>query len=235
MADSLSAVKANSESVRRKLRERSRYEVANNSYARGAINTIADYKVGAGPTLQLTYRGDSEPNDSLMGLRQAAQRVEWLWASWAYSRRLTQKLWTASVALDQDGEAFALLQTNERANRHSPVSLDLRLYECDRFADPSGGWEQDDSGVRLGPDGQPSEYSILRAHPGDDAMLAGQQSDWLPASQVIHCFRRERPGQLRGIPRTTPALPLFAQLRRYILATITAADTASDFATIIYQ
>ena len=52
---------------------------------------------------------------------------------------------------------------------------------------------------------------------------------------MIHCFRRERPGQLRGIPRTTPALPLFAQLRRYILATITAAETAADFAGILYS
>ncbi|MCA9134282.1 MAG: phage portal protein, partial [Planctomycetales bacterium] len=36
------------------------------------------------------------------------------------------------------------------------------------------------------------------------------------------------------IPKTTPALPLFAQLRRFTLATITAAETAADFAAILY-
>jgi capsid protein len=38
---------------------------------------------------------------------------------------------------------------------------------------------------------------------------------------------------LRGIPRTTPALPLFSQLRRFTLATLTAAETAADFAAIM--
>jgi len=87
MADSLSAVKANSESVRRKLRERSRYEVANNSYARGSIDTIASYTIGRGPTLQLTYRGDSANDDP--DIRKAGQTVEWLFSNWAYAKRFT--------------------------------------------------------------------------------------------------------------------------------------------------
>ncbi|MFN3297550.1 phage portal protein, partial [Caldimonas sp.] len=37
-----------------------------------------------------------------------------------------------------------------------------------------------------------------------------------------------------GIPDITPALPLFAQLRRFTLAVIAAAETAADFAGILY-
>jgi hypothetical protein len=59
-ADSLSAVSANSSAIRRTLRNRSRYEVANNCYARGILNTVAAYTVGIGPTLQLTYRGEQQ-------------------------------------------------------------------------------------------------------------------------------------------------------------------------------
>jgi capsid protein len=44
----------------------------------------------------------------------------------------------------------------------------------------------------------------------------------------------ERPGQSRGIPELTPALPLFAQLRRYRLAVLGAAETAADFALALY-
>jgi capsid protein len=58
--------------------------------------------------------------------------------------------------------------------------------------------------------------------------------DPVPASAVIHYFRAERPGQRRGIPEITPALPLFAQLRRYTLAVIAAAETAADFAAVLY-
>ena len=50
-----------------------------------------------------------------------------------------------------------------------------------------------------------------------------QAYDRVPAAAVIHYFRTDRPGQRRGIPEITPALPLFAQLRRYTLAVIAAA------------
>ncbi|MEX0653677.1 MAG: hypothetical protein WD151_06095, partial [Phycisphaeraceae bacterium] len=46
MADSLSADSAASADVRRKLRERSRYEVANNSYAKGIVLTLANDCIG---------------------------------------------------------------------------------------------------------------------------------------------------------------------------------------------
>jgi hypothetical protein len=58
--------------------------------------------------------------------------------------------------------------------------------------------------------------------------------DTFQAASVVHYFRPDRPGQLRGIPDITPALPLFAQLRRYTLATIAAAETAANFAAVIY-
>jgi hypothetical protein len=51
---------------------------------------------------------------------------------------------------------------------------------------------------------------------------------------VLHWFRCDRPGQARGVPDILPALPLFAQLRRFTLAVIAAAETAADFAGILY-
>lgn len=230
-ADSLSSVSANSSQVRRTLRNRSRYEVANNCYARGILNTIAAYMVGQGPTLQLTYRGEGEQSETL---RAAAQRVELLWSTWAYARRLNQKLSTATLALDQDGEAFAEF-TNARPAMMTPVQLDVRLYEADWYDDPVGDWSGIDSGVRIDGSGDPVAYSKLRAHPGDADGIEDLTADWISADRVLHLFRRERSGQLRGIPRTTPALPLFAQLRRFTLATITAAETAADFAAILYS
>ena len=52
-ADDLSANAAHSAEVRRVLRRRSRYEIANNSIAKGIVATKADYIVGTGPTLQV--------------------------------------------------------------------------------------------------------------------------------------------------------------------------------------
>ncbi|MCA9130292.1 MAG: phage portal protein, partial [Planctomycetales bacterium] len=58
-ADGLSATAANSPDVRRTLRNRSRYEVANNSYARGITLTLANDVVGTGPRLQMLTADDA--------------------------------------------------------------------------------------------------------------------------------------------------------------------------------
>jgi len=75
---------------------------------------------------------------------------------------------------------------------------------------------------------------VLKAHPGDVLTRYPLDYDRVPASSVIHYFRADRPSQHRGIPEITPALPLFAQLRRYTLAVIAAAETAADFAAVLF-
>ena len=88
-------------------------------------------------------------------------------------------------------------------------------------------------GIELDEHGSPMFYHVLRQHPGDIGFVLGEY-DRIPAHQVMHYFRVDRPGQCRGIPEITPALPLFAQLRRYTLAVIAAAETAADFAAVLY-
>src|SRR5512141_3151415 len=58
-ADGLSANAAARPEVRRTLRNRARYEVANNSYARGIVLTLANDVIGTGPRLQMLL-GDGE-------------------------------------------------------------------------------------------------------------------------------------------------------------------------------
>jgi hypothetical protein len=91
----------------------------------------------------------------------------------------------------------------------------------------------DIDGIMLDAWGNPQTYTVLRQHPGD--LVAWKtQYDLVPAEAVVHWFRSDRPGQHRGVPEITPALPLFAQLRRYTLAVIAAAETAADFAAVLF-
>jgi capsid protein len=55
----------------------------------------------------------------------------------------------------------------------------------------------------------------------------------VPARQVLHWFECDRPGQMRGIPKITASLPLFSQLRRFTLATLTAAEFAAMLAGVM--
>ncbi len=227
-ADSFSAVSANSASVRKKLRERSRYEVANSSYLRGIVDSLANFSIGQGPSLNLSYRGDETEE-----LRQAAAAVERSWADWSYARKLAPKLLTMHKALTTDGESFAVTTTG-RVGWQTPVSLDVRLYEADHFDTVAmgGSWLADDAGLRIDANGEPTEYAFTSTHPGDQLGVTFE-NEWLSADQVLHLFRADRPGQLRGIPATTPSLPLAALLRRYTLATVAAAEVASSISAVL--
>ena len=223
-ADGLSADAAASPEVRRLLRNRARYEVANNTYAKGIVKTLADDAIGTGPRLQL-----------LTAAPDANRIVEQQFMAWAKAIDLAGKLRTMRVALAADGEAFGVLTNNPALE--SPVKLDLRLVEADQVTSPSVvlllDESQESDGIVFDDHGNPLAYSLLKHHPGGRGGT-GLQADKIPAKSMIHLFRMERPGQTRGVPELTPALPLFAQLRRYTLAVLTAAETAADFAGVLY-
>lgn len=224
MADGLSARTANSLGIRSILRQRSRYECSNNSYAAGMLLTLANDMVGTGPRLQL---------DLGRGRQKACRRIEQEFAAWCRAVKLPQKLRTMRISRARDGEVFAVLTNNPALA--TPVKLDFKLVEADQVTSPQLS-EADPlriDGIRFDEHGNPTAYEILPYHPGD--MIA--EPNWQPeehaAANVIHWFRVDRPGQLRGVPEITPALPLFAQLRRYTLAVIAAAETAADLAAVL--
>jgi capsid protein len=115
------------------------------------------------------------------------------------------------------------------------VQLDLRLIEADRVTAPDLKTDGSIDGITFDSAGNPTTYCVLTEHPGDDMV-----APWLgqfhrfPAASVIHYFRTDRPGQSRGIPDITPALPLFAHLRRYTLAVIAAAEIAALPGGVLY-
>jgi len=222
-ADNLSADSAASPEVRKTLRNRARYEVANNSYARGIVLTLANDTVGTGPRLQM-LTGDDDAN----------RAIEGQFSSWAAATCLAEKLRTMRMARAQDGEAFAILATNPKIDH--AIQLDLRLIEADQIASPLSSFlkANEIDGVVLDRHGNPVSYRVLNSHPGDSSADFSLTTRTVPAWSMVHLYREERPGQHRGIPEIAPALPLFAQLRRFTLAVLTAAESAADFAGILY-
>jgi len=74
---------------------------------------------------------------------------------------------------------------------------------------------------------------VLNYHPGSNYRINTLEFQRVPAGQMIHWFRAQRPGQHRGVSEVAPALKLFAQLRRYTEAVCAAAETAADFAAFV--
>ncbi len=225
-ADHLSADAAMGADVRRVLRSRARYEVANNSYAKGIVLTLANYVVGTGPRLQM-LTDDSEAN----------RLIEQEFARWAKAVGLAHKLRTMRIAQCESGECFGLLTSNPRIA--APVQLDLRLIEADQVSTPFGVLPPEEravDGIVFDGFGNPIAYYVLRRHPGDQRAWRAGPDDYnlMPVESVVHLFRAERPAQSRGIPEVTSSLSLFATLRRYTLAVLGAAEQAALPSGVIY-
>lgn len=220
-ADALAAMAALSPFVRATLRNRARYEVANNSYASGIVRTLANDTIGTGPTVRF-----------LTGVRAADQGLERLYRQWSNEISFAPKLRTMRKSKATDGEAFGVFKNNYRLR--SPIKLDLQVYESDQFEAKPGAAElvTQSGGIVLDDFGNPATYTLLKHHPG--STLGGSlEAEMIRASNVVHWFDAERPGQYRGVSELTPAIPLFAQLRRYTLAVIAAAETVADIAAFM--
>jgi lambda family phage portal protein len=225
-ADNLSANAEHTTGVRRTLRNRARYECMNNAYAGGLVQTLSHDLVGTGPRLSLDL-GD--------GAEDLATSVEVAFAQWATRVNLADTLRILHESRIRDGEGFAIL-TNGAPGGPGDVSLDVKPVEADQIEspllDPFDPLMVD--GIRFDAHGKPVEYHVLQQHPADNRGLR----TWgaylkVPAGTMLHWFRPSRPGQARGVPEITAVLPLFAQLRRYTLAVLTAAETAAMIAGVM--
>lgn len=228
-ADRLAAVSEITPQIRDTLRRRSRYECRNNCYAKGLVTTLAGDIVGTGPRLQL-LTADPDLNTF----------VESEWRQWSDVVGLPDKLRILEETRRRDGECFALFRRNSTAEQMGFPSLDLRLLEADQIAHPWGRYSfmqnpQGDDGVVCDPQsGDVTGYKVLRVHPGDQRPLKDRWvADDVAASEVIHWYRADRPGQLRGIPEFSPALTLFAYLRRLNLASVAAAEIAASLTGVL--
>jgi lambda family phage portal protein len=174
------------------LRARSRDLVRNNAWANRAVRAITTRVIGTG------IRARLPPGE-------VAQTWGW---------------WAGSPACDAEGrnnfygiQARAMrsvIESGEILVRKVLTSeprmpLRLQLLEPD-FLDETKdgpvpgsdhyqvqGIEFDGRGVRVG-------YWIFRNHPGDRYARDNWKSDFVPASDILHVFRDERPGQVRGLP-----------------------------------
>ena len=221
-ADALDADSANSPAVRETLRNNSRYEDGSNGYYCGILRSYCDVLVGVGPSLRM-----------LTGNRDFNQLVERSFNAWATAIQLNRKLWCMAHARVQDGEAFAILQTNPGIN--NDVQLDVRLIEAEQCHTPTiapmtAGYID---GIKFDEYDNIEWYDVLPYHPGSNQWNAfTMEAISVPPRQMLHWFRLERPGAHRGVPDLKSTFNVGASSRRFREATVAASETAADLAAI---
>jgi len=219
--------------------ERSRSLYRNNAIGRAAINTHLYNSVGRGFTLNANIDADA------LGWT-AEQKSAWEtiternWKRYAESTEcdvegiMTWHEMTGLVALTRliDGEAFAVLKSLPR--RHHIYSLRAKLVDTSTVTNPLGFtasnylWRD---GVRLDINGRPVGYNFRNPDMTDYEIPAFGFSSG--RRNVLHVFRREFPGQSRGLPFLSAVMRELRKIEEYTKAELESAVVAAMFTAFI--
>lgn len=210
------------------LRERSRDLRRNNPYAHKIVETITNNVIGKGIIT------DVKP-----------ATIDKFWKEWAYS-----------TSCDYDGIhdlkglqrliMGAVVESGEVLIRKRYVSgmtypLQYQVLESD-FLDssflksPAKAGNYVIQGIEFDPDGKRVGYHLYETHPGSyDRINSTLKSNFVPASEIIHLFRQERPGQVRGVPWMAAAMLRLKDLDDYEDAQLMKQKVAACFTAFVHD
>lgn len=78
-------------------------------------------------------------------------------------------------------------------------------------------------------------YWLFREHPGEFAYYRTPESSFVPAADVAHVFRCERPGMVAGVPWGAPTLLLARQLGDWRFATMLRLQAANSLVAFVTE
>lgn len=209
-----------------RLRDAARHLVRNNGHAESAIGTIVDDTVG-------------------WGILPSARHEAW-------------RRWTESTDIDADGRCdlagieHTVMRTvvesgeclvRRRFRRPSDglaLPLQLQVLEPD-YIDTGKHWPLANGGkiirgVEFNPIGRRVAYWLFPEHPGSiitsTVTMRFGLSVRVPASEILHVYRPQRPGQVRGVPWFAPVLIRFNDFDEFADATLMKQKIAACLAVI---
>lgn len=219
-----------------RLRDRSRDLYRNDAFAKRAVDVVVGNTIGSGIVLKIEAKA--------MGRAKAAQEA---WKKWAYSKECDAEGRRDFFALQslimntvvQSGEC--LIRKINVSESKSGVNLKLQVLEPDHLDNLKDGYFNEGSknrviqGVEFDSQGQRVAYHVYENHPGDNSAISKNTyiSKRIPASEMIHVFKQDRPGQVRGVPWFHACIITMQDLNEFIDATIVKQKVAAAFAGFV--
>ncbi|MGN6270870.1 MAG: phage portal protein [Sphingomonas sp.] len=185
------------------LAETARDMVRNNPYAERAVSAIATDLVGTGITFQVLRNG--QPDAELTALAKAHLETTACDADGRHNIYGLQLLAARTVV-----ESGAVLSRYRPrfARDNLPVPFQLQMLEPDYLdTNRNGLFGQGTyvSGIQFDQIGNRQSYWLWPNHPGAIASQ-GMVSNPIPARDVIHVYRQDRPGQQHGASWFAPVI-----------------------------
>jgi lambda family phage portal protein len=224
----------------RVLRNRVREMARNNDYVSNALRAIQNNVVGNGVKMQSHVsrargRGAGQMDTALN------EAIEKTWKQWCRSENChtAGKLCFSEIervlirAVAESGEVFVRFIRSPMGR--SPVPLALEIIEADYLDENFNGSEIGNGNeIRMGIEvdkwQRPVAYHFFQRHPGDfqfNAKAPQMARIRVPASEIVHLYRTDRPDQTRGIPWFASTLIRLRHMSGFEEAEVIAARTSA--------
>ncbi|GAB5376480.1 MAG: phage portal protein [Acuticoccus sp.] len=215
-----------------RLRDVSRDLVRNNAWAQRGVSVVANNTIGAGIIPQVR-QGDGAPHEELEALARA---------------------WADTTACDADGRhdlyglqlqaMRCIVESGEVLIRRRwrrgadglALPMQLQVLEPDHLdpsADGARGARNVVQGVEFDAIGRRVAYFVRETHPGSFGRHATSRR--IPAEEIIHVYRVDRPGQVRGVPWLAPIALRLNDFRDYEDAQLVRQKIAACYAAFVHM
>lgn len=216
-----------------RLRDTSRDLVRNNPYARRGIDAITHNVVGAGVIPQFRSASQSA-TDALEAMAVEHLDTTAVDADGRHNLYGLQALAMRAVA--ESGEVL-VRRRRRRPEDGLPLPFALQVLESD-FLDSSKNGDMGNGniavqGVEFDRLGRRVAYWMFDEHPGSTGTMRLPQSRRVPAQDVAHVYRMDRPGQVRGVPWLAPVILRMHDYADYEDAQLMRQKIAAVFAAFV--
>lgn len=214
------------------IRNRSRDLVRNDPWANHALSVIVNNCVGFGIRCQIRAKSKGR-----------LKQVQSLWTKWAETTAIDatgqfnlyglQQL--AFRCMVESGEVLIRLRPR-RPEDNLPIPFQIQIIEPDLIADSvslmeTGGIQNPViRGIEYDALGRRVAYYLYKTHPGAELPFRTADYTRIPAEEIIHLFRTDRPGQERGVSWFAPVTITLRELGIYEDAYLVRQQLANLFA-----
>ena len=209
------------------LAQTARDMVRNNPYAERAVSAIASDLVGTGITFEVLRNG--QPDPTLNALAKSHFETTACDADGRSNLFGLQVLAARTVV--ESGAVLARYRPRFARDR-LPVPFQLQLIEPDQLdATRNGIFERGSyvSGIQFDQLGNRQSYWLFPEHPGAMNVRSLTPSP-IPAADVLHVFRQDRPGQQHGASWFAPVILAMREFAEYQDAQLLRQKIAASWA-----
>lgn len=218
-----------------RLRDRARDLVRNNCYGSKAMEIFVGNAIGTGIIPQARTKSE-----------KLNKQIMEAWEIWTSVCDVDGDLdfygmqALVAGAMFESGECFIRFRdTNFVEN--SVVPFQIQVLEAD-FLDTTktnlqSGTNYINQGIEFDSQNRRVAYWMWQQHPGENAMFrpSALQSVRVPAEQIVHIFRKRRPGQIRGVSAFAPSMVRMRDLDGYDDAELWRKKIEACFAAFVVQ